>query len=62
MTEGHLIWCKEDLPYVPAKLRRMLFDTFHKLNHPGPDVTARKMSERYYWKGMTQQVMEWATE
>ena len=47
MTEGHLIWCKEDLPYVPAKLRRMLFDTFHKLHHPGPDVTAKKMSERY---------------
>merc|ERR1712077_53420 len=62
MSKGHLIWCKEGTPYVPTTLRRLLYDTFHGLNHPGPNATAKKMAEHYYWPGMVQQITEWATE
>ena len=60
--EGHVIWCEGNNPYVPANLRRMLFDTFHKLNHPGPESTAKSMAQHYHWKGMRQQVIDWAKE
>ena len=56
----HDIWCKKGLPFVPTSLRKMLYDTFHSLNHPGPDTTAKKLSGKYYWDGMTKQVKGWA--
>ena len=62
LIDGNLIWCRGKLPYVPSNLRKMLFDTFHRLHHPGPDITAKKMASKYYWSGMTQQIKSWASE
>ena len=34
-------------PYVPASLRKVVFDSFHALSHPGPKVTLRLINQQY---------------
>ena len=57
------LWCNlidgNPRPFVPAAWRKMLADTFHQLNHPGPEVTATNLGNQYYWPTMKRDVIKW---
>ncbi|XP_046684789.1 uncharacterized protein LOC124370545 [Homalodisca vitripennis] len=36
-------------PFVPAPLRRLVFDSLHNLSHPGIKASARLISQRFVW-------------
>lgn len=47
-------------PYVPPKLRRQIFHTFHDLAHPGIKSTLKLVSDRFVWQHMNKDVAVWA--
>ena len=46
-------------PYIPASLRRRVFDTIHNLAHPGAKVTYRLVRLKYVWPDMHRDVARW---
>ncbi|RUT72671.1 hypothetical protein DLK05_17150, partial [Ancylomarina longa] len=49
-----------DRPIVPKHYRRNVFNTLHKLSHPGVRATIKLIAERFCWPGMNKDVREWA--
>lgn len=47
-------------PYVPADFRRAVFDSLHRLSHPGIRATQRLITDRYVWPGIKSEVRQWA--
>ncbi|CAH8453126.1 unnamed protein product [Heterobilharzia americana] len=47
-------------PIVPKSCRRNVFNTLHKLSHPGVRATIRLIAQRFCWPGMNKDVKEWA--
>ena len=47
-------------PYVPATLRRQVFDTLHGLGHLGTRATAKLVSQRFVWPGVQKDCRNWA--
>ena len=50
---------------LPSELRLQMFDYFHghrTAAHFGCKRTTEKMSQRYYWPGMTKDIIRWLTE
>lgn len=47
-------------PWVPAALRRSVFDHFHSLSHPSIRSTAKLIAERFVWPGMQKEIRQWA--
>lgn len=47
-------------PYLPASLRRIAFNSIHRLSHPGVRASRRLIAERYVWPGMNTDVRAWA--
>ncbi|KAH9593578.1 hypothetical protein MS3_00001197 [Schistosoma haematobium] len=45
---------------VPKHYRRNVFNTLHKLSHPGVRATIKLIAERFCWPGMNKDVREWA--
>ena len=43
-------------PYVPQKLRRLIFDHLHGLSHPGIRATQRLIASKYVWPNMNKDV------
>ena len=58
------IWCDVSTgvarPFVPTEFRRAVFDSLHRLSHPGIRATQRLVSARYVWPGMNSDVRTWA--
>jgi transposase InsO family protein len=46
-------------PFVPASLRKKLFDRYHNLSHPGIKATKKLIRQRYFWPDMTDDVKYW---
>ena len=49
-------------PYVPRECRRVMFDKFHHLSHPGRRATTRLLTDRYFWPSMRRDVAQWVRE
>ena len=46
-------------PFVPAPLRRLIFDSLHSLSHPGIRATRHLVTSRYVWPKVNQDVNRW---
>lgn len=59
----NIIYCDvagEDVrPYVPETLRQTVFNTAHRLSHPGAKATARLITRRFIWPGVNKDVTRW---
>nr|VZI02723.1 unnamed protein product [Spirometra erinaceieuropaei] len=47
-------------PFVPASMRRAVFQTLHELSHPGIRASQKLLAERFVWPGMNKDVKAWA--
>nr|VZI46998.1 unnamed protein product [Spirometra erinaceieuropaei] len=47
-------------PFMPASLRRAVFQTLHGLSHPGIRASQKLLAERFVWPGMNKDVKAWA--
>nr|VZI14837.1 unnamed protein product [Spirometra erinaceieuropaei] len=47
-------------PFVPASMRRAVFQTLHGLSHPGIRASQKLLAERFVWPGMNKDVKSWA--
>ncbi|BHF84524.1 hypothetical protein SprV_0902767500 [Sparganum proliferum] len=46
-------------PYVPASMRRAVFQTLHGLSHPGIRASQKLLAERFVWPGLNKDVKAW---
>nr|VZI19460.1 unnamed protein product [Spirometra erinaceieuropaei] len=46
-------------PYVPASMRRAVFQTLHGLSHPGIRASQKLLAERFVWRGLNKDVKAW---
>ncbi|GBN35609.1 hypothetical protein AVEN_180751-1, partial [Araneus ventricosus] len=46
-------------PVVPKEFRRLIFETFHNLSHPGVKATVKLVGDRFLWPDYKKQVAEW---
>ena len=46
-------------PFVPASLRKILFDSLHSLSHPGVRATRHLITTRYVWPKMNKEINQW---
>lgn len=49
-------------PYIPSALRRIAFDTVHRLAHPSGKVTCRQLREKYIWPSIRRDALKWSRE
>ncbi|CAK1603499.1 unnamed protein product [Parnassius mnemosyne] len=47
-------------PFVPAPLRRQVFNSLHCLSHAGANATAQLVAEWYVWPGIRKDCRDWA--
>ena len=47
-------------PYVPEQFRRTVFNSLHRLSHPGVRATLQLITSCYFWPGMNADVRRWA--
>ncbi|BHF66831.1 hypothetical protein SprV_0200985400 [Sparganum proliferum] len=47
-------------PFVPASMRRAVFQTLHGLSHSGIRASQKLLAERFVWPGMNKDVKAWA--
>nr|VZI30394.1 unnamed protein product [Spirometra erinaceieuropaei] len=47
-------------PFVPASMRRTVFQTLHGISHPGIPASQKHLTERFFWPGMNKDVKAWA--
>nr|VZH96772.1 unnamed protein product [Spirometra erinaceieuropaei] len=47
-------------PFVPASMRRAVFQTLHGLSHPWIRASQNLLVERFVWPGMNKEVKAWA--
>jgi cleavage and polyadenylation specificity factor subunit 1 len=47
-------------PYVPAPLRRQVFESLHSLSHPGIKASAKLVSQRFVWPAIQNDCRTWA--
>nr|VZI47260.1 unnamed protein product [Spirometra erinaceieuropaei] len=46
-------------PFVPASMRRAVFQALHGLSHPGIRSSQKLLAERFVWPGMNKDVKAW---
>ena len=46
-------------PVVPPTFRRMVFNSFHSLSHPGIRATQKLISTRFVWPKMHSDIKRW---
>ncbi|BHF70469.1 hypothetical protein SprV_0301352000 [Sparganum proliferum] len=46
-------------PYVPASMRRAVFQTLHGLSQPGIRASQKLLAERFVWPGLNKDVKAW---
>ena len=46
-------------PFVPANLRRIVFDALHSLSHPGVRATRHLITSRFVWPSINKDVNHW---
>ena len=62
-TSTNTIWCDMSAghprPYISKQFRRQVFDSIHKLSHPGIRATQRLMTQRFLWPSINKDVRQW---
>ena len=55
---------KDDVirPYVPLTLRKIIFEAFDLLSHPGPKVTLKLINQQYVWPDMSRDIASWCKQ
>jgi len=46
-------------PYVPATLRRTIFNSVHRVSHPGSRATKQLIARRFVWPGLNSDIARW---
>lgn len=46
-------------PFVPQSFRKIIFNQFHNLSHPGISATTKLISDRYVWPNMRKNIKLW---
>jgi len=49
-------------PYVPASLRKPIFDSLHALSHPGVKASSQLVGSRYFWPSLKSDIQRWVSE
>lgn len=49
-------------PIVPNEFQKQVFDSVHKLAHPGIRTTRRLIAEKFVWHGLNKIVNKWSKE
>ncbi|KAG8182934.1 hypothetical protein JTE90_010565 [Oedothorax gibbosus] len=47
-------------PFVPASFRKIVFNQFHRISHPGIRATQKLLGARFVWPSMRTDVATWA--
>nr|VZI12855.1 unnamed protein product [Spirometra erinaceieuropaei] len=53
LSTGH------ERPFVPAILRRRVFNALHNLSHPGVRATVKLITDRFVWPNINRDVRRW---
>jgi len=66
LIDKHTLWCDVSCPnprpFVPAPMRKAVFDNLHNLSHPGGKASCRLVGSRYFWPTLKGDVKQWVTE
>lgn len=49
-------------PFVTSTYRRAVFNSLHRLSHPGAKATAKLVSSRFVWPGIQRDCRRWSSE
>jgi len=49
-------------PFIPDDLRKPVFDSLHRLSHPGWKSSCRLVGSRYFWPSLKADVKKWVSE
>jgi hypothetical protein len=67
LTPSHTetaVWCDTSTehirPYVPATLRKRVFDTYHSQSHPSGRATHKLIQRRFVWPCMGRDISQWS--
>lgn len=62
--ERFRVWCDvstgKPRPFVPKKMRRLLFNNIHGLAHPGINASVKLMTDRFVWPNINKDCRSWA--
>ena len=62
-NSSHPLYCDTSTgtqhPLVPKAWRRVIFDSIHRLSHPGIRATQKLITTRYIWPGINSDVRRW---
>lgn len=47
-------------PYIPAALRKNIFNALHNLSHPGSKATCKLIKSKYIWPHMNKDICIWS--
>ena len=66
-TNGGVILLGDDTqgnfrPWIPATLRRRMYDLHHDLSHPGVKASVRLLTQRCVWYNMKKDITRWARQ
>ena len=49
-------------PFVPVNSRKVIFETFHNISHPGTNASLKLIKSRYFWPNMDKNIRNWTRE
>ncbi|XP_018644951.1 choline/ethanolamine kinase, putative [Schistosoma mansoni] len=65
-VDGILIYCDTTKamprPFVPKSMRKLIYNHFHSLSHPGAKASTKLINARYIWPNLQKDVHKWVRE
>ncbi|CAH8479027.1 unnamed protein product [Schistosoma curassoni] len=65
-VDGILIYCDTTKPiprpFVPKNMRKLMYNNFHSLSHPGAKASTKLINARYIWPNLQKDVHKWVRE
>lgn len=49
-------------PYIPEMARKLVFETFHNISHPGTRSTNKLITEKTFWPSMNKNITQWTKQ
>ncbi|CAH8592681.1 unnamed protein product [Schistosoma guineensis] len=49
-------------PFVPKSMRKLIYNNFHSLSHPGAKASTKLINARYIWPNLQKDVHKWVRE
>ncbi|CAH8656626.1 unnamed protein product [Schistosoma haematobium] len=66
LIDGILIYCDTTKamprPFVPKNMRKLIYNNFHSLSHPGAKASTKLINARYIWPNLQKDVHKWVRE